>query len=138
MWDTKTLKNTFNLNKLYRELNQKYFDGLLGECVFDAVPDPRSAIPAVATILPHKKRTGGYIANIDFNSRIDWNERDIRRVLLHEMIHYYTYIKTGRCLTFPHGLRFIIKMVKINFRYNEHIRLYWHKEKLTWSNTQPR
>lgn len=138
MWDTKTLKKTFNLNKLYQELNQKYFDGVLGECVFYVVPDPCSFMPAAATILPHKKRTGGYTADIKFNSRIDWNSKDVRRVLLHEMIHYYTYVKTGRCLAFPHGLRFIIKMIKINIMYNEHIRLYWYKEKLTWSNNQPR
>ena len=31
----KTLKKSFNLNKLYKEYNSKYFKGKLGDVVFD-------------------------------------------------------------------------------------------------------
>ena len=133
MWTTTTLKKTFKLSRLYRELNEGYFGGVLGDCSFEAVPDPCSFIPAVAAVSPHKKWTGGYAATIRFNSRIDWDEKDIRRVLLHEMIHYYIYVRTGRRLAFPHGLRFVVTMLKINIQHRERIRMYWHGGKLTWS-----
>lgn len=138
MWDIKTLKKEFKLNKLYQELNKKYFNNILGECTFKTAPDPNAIVPSVATIYTYIKRTGGITATIKFNSRIDWNEEDIRRVLLHEMIHYYIFIKFKRHLIFSHGLPFIWKMFKINVCYNEHIRMFWYKTKLTWSNNQPR
>lgn len=138
MWTTTTLKKTFGLTKLYRELNGKYFGNSLGDCSIEAVPDPSSYIPAAAVITPRRKRTGGYTANIRFNSRIDWNEKNIRRILLHEMIHYYVYVKTGRGSFFPHGLRFIITMLRINLLHGEHIQVYWHEGKLTWSDGRPR
>lgn len=137
MWDIKTLKKEFKLNKLYQELNEKYFKGVLGEVKFESVPDPCTFIPAVAAIYKYKKRTGKKTATIKFNSRVDWNEQDIRRVLLHEMIHYYIFIKFRWSVMFPHGLPFIWEMLRINICYNEHIRMFWHKEKLTWSDNQP-
>ena len=138
MWDTTTLKKTFKLTKLFKEFNEKYFGNSLGECKFEAVPDPSTTCPAAATIRPRKKRTGGNTALIKFNSRIDWNDEDIRSVLLHEMIHYYIYVKIGPGILFPHGVPFIWEMLRINIRHNEHITRYWRKERLTWSDGRPR
>ena len=104
MWNTTTLKKTFKLTKLYRELNGKYYKNLLGDCKFEAVLNPGDYKSAAAAIIYHKKRTGGNTATVYFNSRIDWNEETIRRVLIHEMIHYYLFVVTGRSLFLPRAI----------------------------------
>ena len=134
MWDTTTLKKTFKLTKLYRELNEKYFYNQLGDCTFEALPDPSPDVPAAACILSRKKRTGGYTAHIKFNSRIPWDQTTIRQVLIHELIHYYNTVKYGRSFIFPHGLRFHLVMWKINLLHREHVQTYWHGERLTRSD----
>ena len=133
MWDTTTLKKTFKLAKLYRELNEKYFKNMLGTCTFEALPDPSPDVPAAACIFSYRKSTGGYTARIKFNSRIDWTETTIRQVLIHELIHYYNTLKHERHFLFSHGLRFQLVMWKINLLHKEHIRTFWHGEKLTMS-----
>ena len=136
MWDTTTLKKTFKLTKLYRELNAKYFYNRLGTCTFEALPDPCPHVPVAATIYPHRRSTGGYTAHIKFNSQIHWNETTIRQVLIHELIHYYNTVKYEKAFIFPHGLRFKLVMWKINLQHGEHIRTFWHGEKLTLSSKQ--
>lgn len=134
MWDTTTLKKTFKLARLYRELNEKYFYNRLGTCSFEAFPDPSPYVPAAACIHSRKRRTGGYTAHIKFNSRIPWDQTTIRQVLIHELIHYYNEVKYGRSFIFPHGLRFYLMMWKINLVHREHVQAYWHGERLTWSS----
>ena len=128
MWNTTTLKKTFKLTKLYRELNGKYYNDLLGDCKFEVVLNPGDNPSAAAAIIYHKKWTGGNTATVYFNSRIDWNETTIRRVLIHELIHYYLFVVTGRRFFFSHGLSFVWVMLKINILYHEHITIYWHNK----------
>ena len=128
MWNTTTLKKTFKLTKLYRELNGKYYNDLLGDCKFEVVLNPGDNPSAAAAIIYHKKWTGGNTATVYFNSRIDWNETTIRRVLIHELIHYYLFVVTGRRFFFSHGFSFIWVMLKINLLYHEHITVYWHEK----------
>ena len=128
MWNTTTLKKTFKLTKLYRELNGKYYGDLLGDCKFEVVLNPGDNPSAAAAIIYHKKWTGGNTATVYFNSRIDWNETTIRRVLIHELIHYYLFVVTGRRFFFSHGFSFIWVMLKINLLYHEHITVYWHEK----------
>ena len=90
--------------------------------------DPGDNPSAAAAIIYHKKWTGGNTATIYFNSRIDWNETTIRRVLIHELIHYYLFVVTGRRFFFSHGLSFVWVMLKINILYHEHITIYWHNK----------
>lgn len=134
MWDTTTLKKTFKLARLYRELNEKYFYNRLGACTFEALPDPDPDVPVAASIRSHRRRTGGYTAHIKFNSRIPWNQTSIRQVLIHELIHYYNEVKYGGAFIFPHGLRFHLVMWKINLLHGEHVQAYWHGERLTLSS----
>lgn len=128
MWNTTTLKKTFKLTKLYRELNEIYFSNRLGDCIFEVVPTPGNLKSAAAAIIYHKKWTGGNTATVYINSRIDWNGTTIRRVLIHEMIHYYIFVVTGRRPFFSHGLSFVWVMLKINLLYHEHITVYWHEK----------
>lgn len=134
IWNTTTLKKTFKLAKLYRELNENYFHNRLVTCTFEALPDPVPYVPVAATIRPRRRSDGGYTAHIKFNSRISWNEASIRQVLIHELIHYYNEVKYGRSFIFSHGLRFQLMKWKINLLYGEHIWTYWHGEKLTMSS----
>lgn len=128
MWNTTTLKKTFKLTKLYRELNEKYYKNCLGDCKFETDPTPGDYKWAAACIIYHRKWTGGNTATVYFNSRIDWNEKTIRQTLLHELIHYYIFVATGRRHFFSHGLSFIWVMLRINFLNHEHIRIFWHEK----------
>lgn len=119
------MKRTFKLAKLYKELNEKYFGGILGDVKFEGNPRLWDTFAAVATIYTYKNLCGEKVATIKFDTKYDWDEKDIRRVLLHEMIHYYIFVKLGRRLIFPHGLPFIWIMLRINRKYDEHIKLYW-------------
>lgn len=128
MWNTTALKKTFKLTKLYRELNEKYFSNRLGDCKFEAVLNPGNRKSAAAAIVYHRKWTGGNTATVYFNSRIDWDEETIRRVLIHEIIHYYIFVATGKKPFFSHGLFYIWVMLWFNLLHHEHIRVYWRKK----------
>ena len=125
MWDIKTLKKTFHLTSLYQELNKKYFGGILGDVKFEVDSHFCVFASSVATIFTYKKPGGENMAIIKFNTSFDWNEQNMRQILLHEMIHYYIFVKFGRRLLFSHGLPFIWIMMKINRKYGENIKLYW-------------
>ena len=117
MWDKKKKKKTFNLNKLYREYNAKYFKGKLGDVVFDVYTLGEDEIQSYAFENTRKKRNGGYSANIKFNAKCDWHEKNIRETLLHEMIHYYHFVLFGRGLLFGHGIPFIISQLRLLICY---------------------
>ena len=137
MFTTTTLKQTFRLTKLYRELNEQYFHNLLGSCTFEALPGPAPDAPTIACIRIHQKRTGGYTAHIKFNSRIPWNETTLRETLIHELIHYYNVVKHKRQFLIHHGLRFHLVMWRINLQHHEHIRVFWPEAKtLLSTNTE--
>lgn len=123
MWDIKTLKREFNLNKLYKEYNTKYFKGKLGDVVFDVYTQGKDEILSYACENAHKKRNGGYSANIKFNVLCEWNNENISKVLLHEMIHYYLYTKFGNSLIIEHGILYIIIQLKILIRYGIYVPL---------------
>lgn len=123
MWDIKTLKKSFNLNKLYKEYNTKYFKGKLGDVVFDVYIQEKNEILSYAYENAHKKRNGGYSANIKFNTLCEWNNENIKKVLLHEMIHYYLYTKFGNSLIIEHGIPYIIVQLKILIRYGIYVPL---------------
>ena len=113
MWDIKTLKKEFNLNQLYKEYNAKYFNGKLGDIVFDVYEVGDGDIFSYALENTRKKRNGEYEANIKFNSKCGWNNLNIRETLLHEMIHYYVFVKLGRCPLFEHGIFFKLVQLKL-------------------------
>ena len=113
MWDIKALKSTFNLNRLFKEYNAKFFNGKLGDVVFDVYVQGNDEIPSYAFENTRKKRNGGYSANIKFNAKCEWNEINIRETLLHEMVHYYHYVLFGRGLIFGHGIPFVITQLRI-------------------------
>lgn len=137
MWNIKKIKKSFDIVSLYNEFNTKYFGNKLGECKFEDSADPCDYIPAVAAIEYRNKRNGTKGATIRFNSRIDWDEYSIRQVLLHELIHFYVFTRLGFCPCFQHGLFFIINMLRINIMHNEHVRMFWHGGKITWSRDRP-
>lgn len=121
MWDIKTLKKQFNLNKLYKEYNTKYFKGKLGDVVFDVYVPGNNDIFSYALENTRKKRNGKYEAYIRFNAKCDWNEKDICESLLHEMIHYYHFVLFGRSLIFQHGIPFKITQLRLWLFHGLHV-----------------
>jgi hypothetical protein len=113
MWDIKTLKKTFNLNKLYKEYNARFFKDKLGEVVFDVYVQGKDEIPTYAFENARKKRTGGYTGNIKFNALCEWDEHSIRKILLHEMVHYYHFVLFKTYLFFPHGIPFMLTQLRL-------------------------
>lgn len=121
MWTKEKLLTTFSIRKLYKEYNTKYFKGKLGDCNFDVYTQGKNDFFSYAYSNAHKKRNGGYTANINFNAICEWDEKSIRDTLLHEMIHYYHFILFGRVLIFPHGIPFIISQLRFLFRYGIYV-----------------
>lgn len=124
MWDIKTLKREFNLNKLYKEYNTKYFKGKLGDVVFDVYTQKKDEILSYACENAHKKRNGGYSANIKFNVLCEWNNENISKVLLHEMIHYYHYVLLGRGTILEHGILFRFTQLRLLICYGIYVPIY--------------
>lgn len=127
MWDIKTLKKEFNLNQLYKEYNAKYFNGKLGDVVFDTYTVGKDEIFSYAYENAKKKRNCGYMANIKFNSECRWNNENIRETLLHEMIHYYVFIRLGRCPLFEHGFLYRLVQLRILVCHGIYVPIYGHK-----------
>ena len=127
MWDIKTLKKTFNLNKLYKEYNSKYFKGKLGDVVFDVYVQEKNDIPSIAYENAHTKRNGGYSANINFNAECNWNEENISKILLHEMIHYYHYVILGRGTILEHGILFRLTQLRLLICHGIYVPIYGRK-----------
>lgn len=121
MWDIKTLKKEFNLNQLYKEYNAKYFNGELGDVVFDTYTVGEDDIFSYAIENTRKKRNGRCEASIKFNSRCGWNDVNIRETLLHEMIHYYVFVKLGRNPLFEHGIFFKLTQLKLLLFYGLYV-----------------
>jgi len=124
MWDIKTLKKTFNLNKLYKEYNSKYFKGKLGDVVFDVYVQGKNDIPSIAYENAHNKRNGGYSANINFNAECNWNKENIYKILLHEMIHYYHYTMLGRGTILEHGILFRLTQLRLLICHGIYVPIY--------------
>ena len=124
MWDIKTLKKTFNLNKLYKEYNSKYFKGKLGDVVFDVYVQGKNDIPSIAYENAHNKRNGGYSANINFNAECNWNKENICKILLHEMIHYYHYVLLGRGTILEHGILFRLTQLRLLIYHGIYVPIY--------------
>ena len=127
MWDIKTLKKTFNLNKLFKEYNAKYFKGKLGDVVFDVYVVGEGEIFSYALENTRKKRNGGYSANIKFNAMCEWNDKSIRETLLHEMIHYYQFVLFGRSPIFGHGISFTVTQLRLLLCYGVYVPRYGDK-----------
>jgi hypothetical protein len=124
MWDIKTLKKTFNLNKLYKEYNSKYFKGKLGDVVFDVYVQGKNDIPSIAYENTYIKRNGGYLANINFNAECNWNEENICKFLLHEMIHYYHYVLLGKGTILEHGILFRLTQLRLLICHGIYVPIY--------------
>lgn len=127
MWDIKTLKKTFNLNKLYKEYNSKYFKGKLGDVMFDVYVQGKNDIPSIAYENAHNKRNGGYSANINFNAECNWNKENICKILLHEMIHYYHYVLLGRGTILEHGILFRLTQLRLLIYHGIYVPIYGGK-----------
>ena len=127
MWDIKTLKKSFNLNKLYKEYNSKYFKGKLGDVVFNVYVQEKNDIPSIAYENSHTKRNGGYSANINFNAECNWNEENISKILLHEMIHYYHYVLLGRGTILEHGILFRLTQLRLFICHGIYVPIYGRK-----------
>lgn len=127
MWDIKTLKKTFNLSKFYKEYNTKYFKGKLGDVVFDVYTQSKDDIPSIAYENTRSKRNGGYSANINFNAECNWNEENIYKILLHEMIHYYNYVMLGGGTILEHGILFRLTRLKLLICYGVYVPIFGGK-----------
>lgn len=128
MWDIKTLKREFKLNKLYKEYNIKYFKGKLDDVVFNVYTQEKNDIPSIAYENAHKKRNGDYSANISFNAECNWNGENICKTLLHEMIHYYHYVLLGRGTILEHGILFRLTQLRLLICHGIYVPIYGGKK----------
>lgn len=106
----KTLKDKFI------EYNKLYFNNKLPMCNFKAV----KYWHALGTFY-RKDKSGKcsiYIRSEMFNN-VEWSEKTLRSILVHEMIHYYViYILGIKTRLSPHNILFRIVKNKLNKKYD--------------------
>lgn len=70
-------------------------------------------------------KTENYDFRLKINGRVDFPERELEDIIIHEMIHYYIGVKQIKD-TSPHGKLFRTMMALINQRFGRNIRISHH------------
>lgn len=78
------------ISELYLDFNERYFDGILPTKGVKYSIEPYIGIHASFVY----KKDGSGIKFI-FSNLYKWNKDILERILLHEMIHAYLYVKNG-------------------------------------------
>ena len=108
----------------FKEYNTLYFNGSLKQVVIKTFKGRSVAGRFVCT---EDKKTGRLKSKtIYIASNVEWDEHTLRRVLVHEMIHYY--IARNQTLFwkkdwFSHGKNFKTVMKDINSKYGLDIKI---------------
>ena len=88
----------------FNEYNKKYFDGILPSCKCHVIREKEHTPLGLYNPI---ERKGKLIGHIWIASNVDWNEEDLREVIVHEMIHHYVRMIEGyKGGLFGHNLRF--------------------------------
>ena len=88
----------------FNEYNKKYFDGILPPCKCHVIKEKEHTPLGLYNSI---ERKGKLIGHIWIASNVDWNEEDLREVIVHEMIHHYVRMIEGyKGGLFGHNLRF--------------------------------
>ena len=88
----------------FNEYNKKYFDGILPPCKCHVIMKKEHTPLGFYNSI---ERKGKLIGHIWIASNVDWNEEDLREVIVHEMIHHYVRIIEGhKGGLFGHNWRF--------------------------------
>ena len=113
------------LKQKFQEYNQLYFDGELPMPIFSLIQSDRLA----GQFCARWGRRDGVLQlvrkEIQIVENIQWTERDLRAVMVHEMIHYYVELrkkKPRRDGDFQHWGLFWWMKVRLNWRYHLGIR----------------
>ena len=78
--------NTPYLMNLYREFNKKYFNNQLNEYPIVVKSLKKVVANVISTGIKNKPETWS-IKNIIFSTQLEYNENEIKGIMLHEMIH---------------------------------------------------
>ena len=76
----------------FNEYNKKYFDGILPPCKCHVIMKKEHTPLGFYNTIERKCKL---IGNIWIASNVDWNEEDLREVIVHEMIHHYVRMIEG-------------------------------------------
>ena len=76
----------------FNEYNKKYFDGILPPCKCHVIKEKEHTPLGLYNPI---ERKGKLIGHIWIASNVDWNEEDLREVIVHEMIHHYVRMFEG-------------------------------------------
>lgn len=88
----------------FNEYNKKYFDGILPPCKCHVIKEKEHTPLGLYNPI---ERKGKLICHIWIASNVDWNEEDLREVIVHEMIHHYVRTIEGhKGGLFGHNWRF--------------------------------
>ena len=88
----------------FNEYNKKYFDGILPTCKCHVIMKKEHTPLGLYNSI---ERKGKLIGHIWIASNVDWNEEDLREVIVHEMIHHYVRMIEGhKGGLFGHNWRF--------------------------------
>lgn len=112
-----------DIRKTFAEFNVLYFDGLLGEPLFQ-LSRSRTTLGQVA--YKRQRNSDGTWRYYDFRFRISTttplSESELEDTILHEMIHFWI-LSNQWTDTSPHGTLFRRKMEELNTRYGRHITI---------------
>lgn len=76
----------------FEEYNKKYFDGVLPPCKCHVIREKEHTPLGLYNPI---ERRGKLIGHIWIASNVDWNEEDLREVIVHEIIHHYVRMIEG-------------------------------------------
>ena len=117
-----------DLERRFKEYNEKYFDGVLPKCHVTT-----TTVRGCNGIYVHtKKKSTIYIGRYAY-----WTDETLKLVLIHEMVHHYVYmVIQPKHYVFPHGRIFNKVCETLRKKYGLHVKvtelpiLYYYKEKI--------
>lgn len=107
------------LTELFRKYNAAYFDGQLRNCSCSVLYGYRE----LGMYTHHKESDGTIRGRVWVARNIDWTERSLRSVLVHEMVHHWiwqTYRHDSGIM--GHGWRFMKKCRELNRAYDLNLK----------------
>ena len=109
------IANITTMSKMFRECNEKYFDGSLPTPGFQLI----NKLNTLARFVYNKDKKGKHPIKwqvVKFTDCYDFPEEDFREIMVHELIHYYIAwngIKDNK----DHGREFMRIANEINEKY---------------------
>ena len=105
----------------YDKYNKMYFDGKLGKCKFLWL-SPNEGVYGHYVAQPTKK---GLESKIGVARNTYWTEENLRKLLVHEMIHMYIRTVEGKIIDglLGHGRRFRAHCKRLKKDYGLNIRI---------------